>query len=107
MKSLIILFLFLVFASVLFECRNEVNYQVFAIKYGERDEVLVASDAVWFYLNLEKELPASICFNPAAYVNAMKRMKTLIPDPNLILPGHDNQVFSKFPKVNERVVRIM
>lgn len=83
------------------------NFYLVVNSTSEKDKVLVASDAVWFYLNLEKELPASISFDSVAYVNAMKRMKTLIRDPDLILPGHDNQVFSKFPKVNERVVRIM
>ena len=83
------------------------NFYLLVNSNSGKDKVLVASDAVWFYLNLEKELPASISFDSVAYVNAMKRMKTLIRDPDLILPGHDNQVFSKFPKVNERVVRIM
>jgi glyoxylase-like metal-dependent hydrolase (beta-lactamase superfamily II) len=82
------------------------NFYLLVNSNSEKDKVLVASDAIWFYLNLEKELPASICFDSAAYVNAIKRMKTLISNPELILPGHDNQVFSRFPKVNDHIVRI-
>jgi hypothetical protein len=44
--------------------------------------------------------------NPEAYVNAMKRMKTMVMDEKYIIPGHDNLVFSKFQKVTDRVVVI-
>jgi glyoxylase-like metal-dependent hydrolase (beta-lactamase superfamily II) len=73
---------------------------------SEKNKILLASDASWFYMNLEKELPISICFDTAAYVNAIKRMKTLVSNPNLIIPGHDIDVTSKFSKVNDRIVRI-
>jgi hypothetical protein len=36
----------------------------------------------------------------------MKRIKTLVTDPNLIIPGHDYLVISKFPKVSEGIVKI-
>lgn len=77
-----------------------VNYNL------EKNKILLASDASWFYMNLEKELPISICFDTAAYVNGIKRMKTLVSNPNLIIPGHDIEVISKFSKVNDRIVRI-
>lgn len=73
---------------------------------SEKNKILLASDAVWFYTNLEKELPVSLCFDPATYVNAMRRMKTLVTNTNLIIPGHDGKVLSKFPKVNNQIVRI-
>ncbi|HLO60319.1 MAG TPA: N-acyl homoserine lactonase family protein [Bacteroidales bacterium] len=73
---------------------------------SERNKILLASDAVWFYINLEKELPVSLCADTAKYVNAMRRMKTLVSDQNLIIPGHDIGVMSRFPSVNDRIVRI-
>lgn len=73
---------------------------------SEKNKILLASDAIWFYINLERELPVSLCFDTTAYVNAMKRMKTLVTNQNLIIPGHDNKVFEKFPKVNDRIIRI-
>jgi len=42
----------------------------------------------------------------AAYVEAMKRMKTLVADPNLIIPGHDAAVFTRFPLITDRIVKI-
>ena len=73
---------------------------------SKKNKILLASDAIWFYLNLEKELPVSICMDTAAYVKEIKRMDTLVPNRDLVIPGHDNKVFSKFPAVQDRIVRI-
>jgi glyoxylase-like metal-dependent hydrolase (beta-lactamase superfamily II) len=71
------------------------------------NKVLLASDAIWFYLNLWRMTPIeTYVMDPKAYVDAMKRMKTLVTDERFIIPGHDNLVFSKFEKVNDRVVMI-
>lgn len=71
------------------------------------NKILIASDAIWVYYNLENSLPIPIyTFDSIAYAEAMKRMKTLVTDPNLIIPGHDDLVFSKFPKVAEGIVKI-
>jgi glyoxylase-like metal-dependent hydrolase (beta-lactamase superfamily II) len=74
---------------------------------SQKNRILLASDAIWFYYNLNNLLPIpTFTFDPKAYVEAMKRMKTLVSDPDLIIPGHDNQVFLKFPEVSEGIVRI-
>lgn len=73
---------------------------------SERSKILLASDAIWFYLNLEKELPVSICMDTAAYVREIKRMDILVSNHDLIIPGHDDKVFSKFPEVQDWIVRI-
>lgn len=73
---------------------------------AEKNKILLASDAVWFYMNLEKELPISLCFDKTKYVEAMKRMKTQVTNQDLIIPGHDIKIFAKFPKVNNHIVEI-
>ncbi len=70
------------------------------------NRILVASDAIWFYYNLDNLLPATLCMDPVAYVDAMRRMKTLVTDQDLVIPGHDDLVFSKFPEVAEWIVKI-
>jgi len=70
------------------------------------NKIVIASDAIWLYYHLDHLLPATLCFVPVAYVEAMKRIKTLVTNPDLIIPGHDNLVFSKFPKVADGIVRI-
>jgi glyoxylase-like metal-dependent hydrolase (beta-lactamase superfamily II) len=73
---------------------------------SKSNKILIASDAIWFYYNLNNLLPATLCLDPKAYVEAMKRMKTLVTNPDFIIPGHDDLVFSKFPKVTEGIVKI-
>lgn len=74
---------------------------------GTSGKTIIASDNIWFYANLEYLLPIPhFTFDPVGYVDQMKRMKTLVSDINLIIPGHDAAVFTKFPKVTDGVVKI-
>ena len=70
------------------------------------DKVMLASDDSWFYYNLDHELSVSLVLDADAYVYQLKRMKTLVSNPDLIIPGHDPLVMSRFPKVAEGVVKI-
>jgi glyoxylase-like metal-dependent hydrolase (beta-lactamase superfamily II) len=74
---------------------------------GKSGKTIIASDNIWYYYNLKYLLPIpKYTFDPKGYVNAMKRMKTLVSNTDLIIPGHDALIFTKFPKVAEGVVRI-
>jgi len=73
---------------------------------SDNNKILLASDAIWFYLNLEKELPISVCMDTTSYVKAIKRIKTLVTNPDLIIAGHDDKIFSKFTKVQDWIVKI-
>ena len=74
---------------------------------SKTNKILIASDAIWFYYNLTNLLSVpTYIFDPKAYIEAMKRMKTLVTDTGLIIPGHDDLVFSRFPKVSESIVKI-
>lgn len=72
------------------------------------NRILIASDNVWVYDNLNRMLPPPPygTYDAKAYVAAMQRMKTLASKIDFILPGHDDQLFSKFRHVTERVVQI-
>ena len=77
------------------------------VKSG-KDRILIASDNVWVYDNLNRMLPPPSygTYDAKAYVAAMQRMKTLASKIDFILPGHDDQLFSNFSFVTERVVQI-
>ena len=77
----------------------------FVVVNTPTDKVLVASDNIWFYYNLQHMISIPLTFDPEAYVKSMQRMKTLV-NPELIIPGHDEAIFQKFTKVKEGVVRI-
>jgi len=68
--------------------------------------VIIASDCIWFYANLELGLANRITLDPEADLVAFERMKTQASMPDWILPGHDRSVFGKFPNPIEGVARI-
>lgn len=74
---------------------------------SKTNRIVIASDAIWFYFNLDNMLPIpTYTVDPDAYVGAMKRMKTMVTNPEYIIPGHDNLVFSRFPEVCRGIVKI-
>jgi glyoxylase-like metal-dependent hydrolase (beta-lactamase superfamily II) len=70
------------------------------------EKVMLASDDDWFYYNLHNLLPIPLTFDKVGYVKQLERMKTLVTDTTLIIPGHDGLVLRKFPLVAKDVVRI-
>jgi glyoxylase-like metal-dependent hydrolase (beta-lactamase superfamily II) len=68
--------------------------------------VILASDNMYLYENLEKHVPIAQTLDAASNLRAQDRMKQLAASPRLIVPGHDPAVFKKFPRVSERAVRI-
>lgn len=82
--------------------------QYLLVNSNSRDnKILIASDAIWVYYNLDNlvSIPWAV-LDQAAYVEAMKRMKRLVTDPKLIIPGHDAAVFTRFPQITDRIVKI-
>jgi glyoxylase-like metal-dependent hydrolase (beta-lactamase superfamily II) len=70
------------------------------------DQVIIASDNSWLYYNLVNLLPIPLTFDTNAYLQNLKRMKAMVKNVDLILPGHDPLVFSKFPTIIKDVVKI-
>lgn len=68
--------------------------------------VVLASDNMYLYENLEKHLPIAATLDADSNLRAQDRMKQIAASPKFIIPGHDPAVFDRFPKVSERVVRI-
>jgi glyoxylase-like metal-dependent hydrolase (beta-lactamase superfamily II) len=87
--------------------RHTFNSQYVLVNTGTK-KIVLASDNVWIYYNLEHMVPASKggTLDPAGYVKAMQRMKTLASGTKYIIPGHDARTFSIFPKVADGVVEI-
>ncbi|GAB2684970.1 N-acyl homoserine lactonase family protein [Mucilaginibacter koreensis] len=87
--------------------RHTYNSQYVLVKAASHP-TLLASDNIWIYANLEHLLPPvkGGTFDPAAYVRAMKRMKTMVFSSKYIIPGHDGKVFQRFPAIKEGIVEI-
>ncbi|ASU34694.1 N-acyl homoserine lactonase family protein [Mucilaginibacter xinganensis] len=87
--------------------RHTYNSEYVLVQTG-MNKVILASDNIWIYYSLEHLVPASDggTLDPAGYVKAMQRMKTMVTDVKFIIPGHDAKVFSKFPAVADGVAEI-
>lgn len=68
--------------------------------------IVLASDNLYLYENLDKGLPIAQTFDEQSNLKAQEKMKQLVRDRRLIVPGHDPAVMTRFPKVGEGVVRI-
>jgi len=79
------------------------QYVAVAAKPGP---VVIASDNVYLYENLDKHLPIAQTFDEKSNLAAQDKMRTLVRDVRYIVPGHDPEVMTRFPKVKENVVRI-
>jgi glyoxylase-like metal-dependent hydrolase (beta-lactamase superfamily II) len=68
--------------------------------------VVIASDNLYLYENLDKHVPIAQTFDAKSNLAAQDRMRQLAANPRLIVPGHDPEVFVRFPKPGNGVARV-
>ena len=68
--------------------------------------VIVASDNLYLYENLERHRPIAQTLDSTSNLAAQERMKHLAASPRLIVPGHDPAVFARFKRAGEGVVQV-
>jgi len=68
--------------------------------------IVLASDNMYLYENLEKHVPIAATLDAESNLRAQDRMKQIAGDPARIIPGHDPAVTTRFPQVAPGVVRI-
>jgi glyoxylase-like metal-dependent hydrolase (beta-lactamase superfamily II) len=83
------------------------TYQSQYISVPARDgTVILASDNVYLYENLQKHVPIAETLDAKSNLAAQDRMRTLATKPEFIIPGHDPAIFERFPAVAPGVVKI-
>jgi glyoxylase-like metal-dependent hydrolase (beta-lactamase superfamily II) len=68
--------------------------------------IVLASDNAYLYENFAKHVPIAQTLDTASNLRAQARMTTLASDPRLIVPGHDPEVFARFPTPGNGVALI-
>lgn len=68
--------------------------------------VVLASDNLYLYENLDRGVPIAQTFDAAANRQSQRRMLELAARPAWIVPGHDPLVFDRFPRVADGVAAI-
>lgn len=72
----------------------------------KKGAVVIASDNLYLYENLDKHLPIAQTFDEQSNLRAQNRMKELVSDSRFIVPGHDPAVMTRFPAVAPNIVLI-
>jgi glyoxylase-like metal-dependent hydrolase (beta-lactamase superfamily II) len=71
--------------------------------------VVLASDNAYVYMNIATHTPIGATFSPGDTTmnrKALERMERIATSPRLIVPGHDPDVFVRFPTPGNGVARI-
>jgi glyoxylase-like metal-dependent hydrolase (beta-lactamase superfamily II) len=68
--------------------------------------VVIASDNMYLYENMAKHVPIAQTLDRESNLRTQDRMKTLASDPRLIIPGHDPEVFVRFPDPGNGIAHI-
>lgn len=68
--------------------------------------VVIASDNMYLYENLSTHRPIAQTLDSLSNLRAQARMTTIAASPSLIVPGHDPEVFVRFPKPGNGVALI-
>jgi glyoxylase-like metal-dependent hydrolase (beta-lactamase superfamily II) len=68
--------------------------------------VVLASDNVYMYENLDKHVPIAASLDASSNLAAQDRMRKIASKPEFIIPGHDPAMFERFPSVGTGVVKI-
>lgn len=61
-----------------------------------RGPMVIASDAIHYYANIERENPFPAVMDVAAELNSYRRLKALAGAPERLVPSHDPQVLARF-----------
>jgi len=68
--------------------------------------VVLASDNAYLYENLARHRPIAQTLDSASNLQAQMRMASLASEPRFIVPGHDPEVFVRFPTPGNGVAQI-
>ncbi len=69
--------------------------------------VVLGGDGLYTYENLEYDVASPFNIGMDEQIESYKRIRAVLGDSNkLLVPGHDMEVFRRFPKITDRVVQI-
>jgi glyoxylase-like metal-dependent hydrolase (beta-lactamase superfamily II) len=68
--------------------------------------VVIASDNMYLYENFDQRKAIAQTLDAVSNLRAQERMRALAAASRLVIPGHDAAVFTRFPRISDRIVRI-
>lgn len=67
---------------------------------------VMTSDAVYTYRNLKEDIPLGFGYNLVQMLDSFAKVRGILGDKGILVPGHDPAIFDMFPKVAANIVRI-
>jgi glyoxylase-like metal-dependent hydrolase (beta-lactamase superfamily II) len=67
----------------------------------EGDDVLLTSDAIHLYEDLERDRPSAVVFDLPGMYRAHERIRELADAGAVVIPGHEPTVMNRFPTVGD------
>ena len=80
--------------------------QYVSVQTAKGTVVVLASDNLYLYENLDSHKPIAQTLDAASNLRAHNVMRSVASALRLVVPGHDPAVFDRFARVNDRIVRI-
>ena len=78
----------------------------FVAVQGREHMVVLASDNMYLYENLDTHKAIAQTLDAASNLRTQDRMRSIVSEARFLVPGHDPGVFTRFPRVSDRIVRI-
>lgn len=78
----------------------------FAAVQSPAGTIVLASDNMYLYENLDKHLPIAQTLDAASNLRTQERMAAMASSPRLLVPGHDPEVFVRFPTPGNGIAAI-
>lgn len=78
----------------------------FASVHTTSGTIVLASDNMYLYENLAKHVPIAQTLDAASNLRTQDRMAAMAASPRLLVPGHDPEVFVRFPLPGNGIARI-
>ena len=72
-----------------------------------RGKAILGSDNAHVFKNYEEEIPSSFITDMVAWMRTYDSLKSKVSSPDLLFPGHDIEMFTKYPKMTENITRLV
>jgi glyoxylase-like metal-dependent hydrolase (beta-lactamase superfamily II) len=73
----------------------------------EKGIAILGSDCAHLFRNYEEEWPSALIIDMVAWVNSIKDLKSRVSHPELLFPGHDPLMTSKFHEIAPGITRLV
>jgi glyoxylase-like metal-dependent hydrolase (beta-lactamase superfamily II) len=68
--------------------------------------VVCTGDAVYTNRNLDEDIPLGFGYNLVQMLESFTKIRGILGDKGILVPGHDPGIMDRFPKVTDNIVRI-